>query len=232
MSPGKKLIVLAPVFLLCNTSGEALASNNGRAAAEFDVATIIVERNATDDDTEIVLVAKPDSDLGLIKFSVRAPDGRKVAEAKSPRSGGGLREFAFESPEPPGNAILTSYPEGQYRFDGKTSDGQKFAGTANLSHAMPMVPTILYPTQDASIVTDHLTIRWSAVPDAAEFHIEFENESVEPEQVLTLNVPAHITSFEVPTSLLARGAQYQVGIAAVGSNGNIVSVEVQFSIAK
>ena len=44
-------------------------------ASEFEFVNIIVERNNTDGDTEIVVEAKPDSDDGLRRFVVRSPLG-------------------------------------------------------------------------------------------------------------------------------------------------------------
>jgi hypothetical protein len=57
-------------------------------------------------------------------------------------------------------------------------------------------------------------------------------ESADPEQTLTVNLPASITSFDVPAALLVPGAEYQVRIAAVGRNGNITVTETTFSTAE
>ena len=59
--------------------------------------------------------------------------------------------------------------------------------------------------------------------------IELENESVDPEQVLSVELPADATSFDVPAGFMLPGSQYQVGIAAVGENGNITVVETIFT---
>jgi hypothetical protein len=44
-------------------------------------------------------------------------------------------------------------------------------------------------------------------------------------------VPANSTSFQVPTSLLIPGSDYQVCVATVGENGAVVVVENTFSTA-
>jgi len=63
-----------------------------------------------------------------------------------------------------------------------------------------------------------------------EYILDFEkNEPVDPEQALTLNLPAEATSFEIPAGRLVAGSDYQVGIQTVGADGNIVAVEVTFS---
>ena len=76
-----------------------------------------------------------------------------------------------------------------------------------------------------------IVIEWSAVPGVAEYILELENESANPEQSLTLNLPADTTRFRVPAHWLVDGAEYQVGVAAVARNGNVVFTEIQFTTA-
>jgi hypothetical protein len=218
-------------FAAALTAGIAHAGTSGKtkAPSEFEFVTINVERNATDGDTEIVISAKA-GDEGLHTLSITTPHRRNVAHVLSPdRSVSGIREFFFESPEPEGEAILAAYPEGTYTFTGVSSIGERFRGTAVLSHDLPAPATILFPMQDSQVGTDSLIIQWSAVSDIREYVIEFENESADPEQILNVNVPASHTSFEIPASMLVRGADYQVGVWTVGANGNTSVVETTFS---
>ncbi|HEU4531987.1 MAG TPA: hypothetical protein VFR59_12415 [Steroidobacteraceae bacterium] len=208
------------------------ASAGWPAPAPFEVASIVVERNATDGDTEIVIEALAGDD-GLVYLSIRTPHGRPVVLLASPdHTVMGLREFSFESPEPEGDAILASYPQGWYTFTGISVTGEKFRSRARLSHQMPEPTVILNPAPDASVGTGELTIQWSAVPGVAQYLVEFENESADPEQSLTVNVPASVTSFAVPPALLVPGADYQVGIATIARNGNVTFVESQFSTSE
>ena len=79
---------------------------------EFEEASIVVERNDTDGDTEVV-IALTAGDEGLRSLYMRTPDGRLIASVGSYHpSSEGIREFHFESPEPEGDRILASYPEG------------------------------------------------------------------------------------------------------------------------
>jgi len=48
---------------------------------------------------------------------------------------------------------------------------------------------------------------------------------------LTLDLPSSVTDFQVPEVLLGL-CDYQVGIAAISKNGNIVVAEKEFSINK
>jgi len=220
-------IVLLTVTLMTSASAYAKHPKPPKPS-EFENAEIRVEQNATDGDTEVVIFAKG-GDEGFKHFRVGSPDRRTVVATFSlDRTVRGQRELLFESPEPPGEAILAAYPEGRYSFDGVTHRGEWFAGTARLSHELPPASVILSPADGASIPAGPLLIQWSAVPDAAQILLELENESADPEQVLTFNLPAHATSFEVPTALMAAGASYQLSIGTVAGNGNRVFVEVGF----
>lgn len=200
-----------------------------RPVSEFEIAEIRVEQNATDGDTEVVMVAKPGDD-GLRRFSIRTPDRRRVIAADSTdRSIMGMREFVFESPEPPGEAILAAYPEGRYKFFGVSVTGERFISYAELSHQLPASAVITTPAQDAVIDGNSLTIEWSAVPGVRGYIVEIENESTDPEQSLRVNLPPDATNFPVPAALLTPGSDMQVGIGAVGETGNIVFTEVTFS---
>ena len=96
----------------------AVAANDNILAAStpspFEEASLIVEQNATDGDTEVVIFGVA-GDEGLRLLRIKSPDGRKVATLLAPDPTTlGIREFLFESPEPPGEAILAAYPEGRY----------------------------------------------------------------------------------------------------------------------
>jgi hypothetical protein len=223
---------------VCTAIAATLAATIGAAQAHslrkptysrFEFATINVERNETDGDTEIVITAKA-GDEGLLSLVIFAPDGRPAALAVSPdRTTLGLREFVFESPEPEGSRILAAYPEGTYTFIGKSTVGEEFRARVPLSHRMPAPATIVYPLHESVISTDTLTLQWTAVPGVKEYVIELENESADPEQVLRVNVPASQSSFEVPQSMLVPGADYQLGVWTVGTNGNILVAEITFT---
>jgi hypothetical protein len=220
--------ILAAGVLLTASSVQA---DGWRNVGEFEDAAIRVERNATDGDTEIVMVAKPLSDLGLVRFSIVTPHWRKIVETEAPSKTRGMREFLFETPEPEGSAILERYPEGDYLYFGTATSGQRFVGSAELSHELPGETTIVSPAHETVIAPGALTIAWSAVPDAAQYIVELENESANPEQSLSFTVGRETTSFVVPAALILADSDYQVGIGAVHENGNVVFVETTFSTA-
>jgi hypothetical protein len=228
----KRMATVAFATIAFTSLDAAAGDHSPKPSDPFEVATINVEQNATDGDTEVVMTALA-GDEGLRMLRIRTPDRRLVVNARSPDpSVMGQREFAFESPEPEGEAILAAYPEGWYTFEGTSVTGERFRSRARLSHQLPAATVILHPAQDAEVGVDSLTIRWSAVPGSAQYVIELENESADPEQVLTFNVPPSQTEFEAPRSLLVPGADYQVGIAVIGGNGNVVVTETTFTTAE
>lgn len=231
MIRSKRLLYLSLLAAPVLTFGISSAEGKRRPPTEFEVATIVVEQNATDADTEIVIEVLG-GDEGLKLLRIRTPDGWRVLQLSSlDPTVMGIREFAFESPESEGEAILAGYPEGRYTLCGVSVSGERFKSTAQLSHQLPEATVISNPAEDSVVGTDALMIEWSAVLGVAEYVIEFENESMDPEQVLTVNVPADTTSFEVPPGLLTPGSDYQVGVATVGENGNVAVVETTFSTA-
>ena len=209
----------------------AAQAGDWRGVGEFENAAIRVERNATDGDTEIVITAKPLSDNGLIRLSILSPHWRRVVEVEAPSKTRGVREFLFETPEPGGSAILEQYPEGTYLYFGTATSGQRFVGSAELSHDMPGAATIVSPVDESVIAPGALTVVWSAVPDAAQYIVEFENESADPEQSFAFVVSRETTSFVVPTALVVPHSVFQVGVASVHENGNVVFSETAFSTA-
>ena len=222
-------LVFISVAVMTTAASAVFAAAAEDPATEFEEASIVVERNDTDGDTEVVIELTA-GDEGLRSLYMRTPDGRLIASVGSYHpSSEGIREFHFESPEPEGDRILASYPEGLYRFYGRSTIGERFFSKVWLSHRLSAAPTIINPVRDEVVGSDELTIQWSSVPGIAEYIVEFENESADPEQVLTVNLPAATTSFEVPAALLVPGADYQVGVAAVGRNGNIIVTETTFS---
>lgn len=215
--------------LVASTTFAGGTAATPRWATDFTVASINVERNATDGDTEVVISVVP-GDEGLKYLTLRAPDKRTIFDIFSlDRSVLGMREFNLESPEPPGDAILSAYPQGVYQFTGRSTAGEWFRSEVRLSHLMPAEPVIMLPTEGSEVPVGSVRIEWSAVPGLQKVVVEIENESVDPEQVMTAQLPAGATSFDVPASFIQPGGEYQIGVAAVGMNGNITVVESTFT---
>ena len=195
----------------------------------FEEASIIVEQNATDGDTEVV-IAGTAGDEGLRSLVIKSPGGLKMTTLLADRATPGMREFHFETPEPPGEAVLAFYPEGKYVLRGVSTTGEVFRSVVTLSHQLPAPVTILHPAEEAEVpARQPLIIQWSAVTGIEEYVLEFENETEDREQALTINLAPNVTSYRIPASLLPPGGEFQIGIHTVAGNGNIVAVESTFT---
>ncbi len=200
-----------------------------RVCLEFTDLRMTLEQNATDGDTEVVLFAKG-QDHGLKKLRIVCPDGRIVAEFLGNRRIIGLRVFALESAEPPElERVLRSFPEGTYRFVGRTVEDDCLRGSAFLSHAVAPETQILSPSEDETVPRDEVVVFWAAIPEAEVYLVEVKNE--ETENALLVEVPAPITSFEVPVSWLEPGVKHQVVVGVRIPSGNITNVQSAFFTA-
>ena len=200
---------------------------------EFEDAFIYLEQNATDGDTEVVILAKG-GDEGFKTLKIADPDGKKIIQLNAKKRTLGTREFAMESPEPDLDSVLKAYPEGEYTFKGKTISGEKYMSTAYLSHVIPDPAENIYPADEQEINPDEdLEITWDPVPGAVKYLVEVEREDPEPEKTLQGDVePSDFPSFTVSADWLEPDAEYQVGVAVVNADGNITWVEQAFTTAK
>ncbi|MGH8656216.1 MAG: hypothetical protein ACREYE_30320 [Gammaproteobacteria bacterium] len=203
--------------------------NGSRVCLEFTDLRMTLEQNATDGDTEVVLFAKGQDD-GLKELRVVRPDGRTVAEFRGNRRTIGLRVFALESAEPRElERVLRSFPEGTYRFAGRTVEGDCLRGSAFLSHAIAPETQILSPSEDETVPRDEVVVSWAAIPEAEVYLVEVKNE--ETENALLVEVPAPMTSFEVPASWLEPAVKHQVVVGVRTPSRNITNVESAFFTA-
>lgn len=192
----------------------------------FSELSIVLEQNATDGDSEVVMFAKG-QDIGMDKFIVRSPDNRKVAKFNGDKRGVGLREFLLESAEPPElEKVLASFPEGEYSFNGRTVEGGCLKGFAYLSHGLAPETEILTPEANEVINRNYVVVSWMPIDQAAGYVVELKNE--ETEKAILVEIPATSTSFDAPASWLVSDTEYQVAVTVLTESGNKTSVESAF----
>lgn len=203
----------------------------GPAAAEskLEKAAIYLERNQTDDDIEVRVIATG-NEKGLASLRVTAPDGRTVIDFKSPSSKSGIRTIDLETPEPPLNdgRIQADFPEGVYRFEAHEADGDVLGGEATLSHKLPDAATINQPTEGEEVPLLNGRVRWQEVKDATYVVIVQEKGKARD---LRVTLPEGKTSISIPPGFLVAGSKYKVEVGAVWKNGNRTFIEREFVAA-
>ena len=218
--------------LLITWGGWARGAKPRATPASFAVASVHFEQNATDGDMEVVFQVKGTKD-GLAELNVVSPDRRTVVAFKSPDASTlGIRQFRFESPEPTDiKSLRAAYPEGVYRFYGKTVSGTLLAGKSKLSHRLPAATKVVKPAPKATHVpVKGLEVSWSAVTGVAWYVVAIERSDSNAN--FTATVPASATSLAVPDGLLSSGQEYSVSIGTVARDGNISFVEATFTTDK
>ena len=141
-----------------------------RTLKKLDAAEIFIEINATDGDAGIQIFLDGE---GWDRMRVFNPDGRKILDFKGKGSIGvqGITELFFESAEPsfeeqPLEDFLDLFPEGRYRFEGRTTDGLELKGKARLTHALPDAPVLVSPVDgDDAVDPNNTVLEWVPVPD-------------------------------------------------------------------
>jgi hypothetical protein len=232
-NPLTRSVRLAAIsVLLAGSGGWACAAEPGSAPTTFPVASVRFEQNATDEDSEVVFDVKGGKD-GLAELTVVSPDGRTVVAFKAPDASTlGMRQFRFESPEPTDiKSLKAAYPQGTYRFSGKTITGATLTGEAKLSHELPATTTVLTPAPNASnVAATDLKISWRAVKGVASYLVGIKQP--ESNANFTAQVPASARSFAVPAGFLVPGKKYKVSVGTVTAGGNTSFVETTFTTAK
>lgn len=220
-------ICVSPSVLFAD-NGQA-QSGQGKSCLEFSELRMTLEQNATDGDTEVVLFAKGQDD-GLKRLVVHAPSGRRVGKFVGDPKSIGIREFVLESAEPADlDLVLASFPEGTYRFFGRTVKGECIKGAAPLSHAIAPATTLIEPLEGKVVPVDQVVLSWTLVTDAERYVVELNNETTGAEARFDVFPPT--TSLAIPEHFLKRGSEYQFVVGVKTGTGNVTFVELTFFTA-
>jgi hypothetical protein len=219
----------APILALASTLA-APAYAAPKECDEFEELQLTLERNATDGDTEVVLFAQGQDD-GLKKLLIRGPNGRRIASIEADSRGIGIREFLLESAEPAElELVLASFPEGEYRFFGRSVEKDCLLGTATLSHEIAPETTLLTPAADSTVDPGDVVLSWTAVPSAVAYVVGLNDEDTGAESLFTVFPP--VTSLEIPSAAIEPGSEYQFEVGVRTANGNLTFVEHNFFTAE
>lgn len=181
-SPAVYLVALTFVAAIVLIMGAGAPDSWGRVDADdpcttergpaqvLPTAKLIIEHNATDEDTGIHGFF---DGLDWTKLCVYDPLGRQILEIepKQQLKSQSISGIFFESAEPPNAEVpieefLARFPEGRYPVRGQTLDGHRIIGAATFTHNIPAGPEIIFP-QDGDVVTlrpnEDLVVRWNHV---------------------------------------------------------------------
>jgi hypothetical protein len=134
----------------------------------------------------------------------------------------GLSEMFFEGSEPsldelPLEEFFELFPEGRYKFEGKTVDGVRLRNHVMFSHDIPDGPVIVSPEEGEELDPDEVEIEWEPVTTPAGIEIAGYQVIVGSFEVI---VSADTTSVTVPPGILEPGTEYGFEVLAIEENHN------------
>ncbi len=192
------------------------------------------EINATDGDGGIQAFIDADQWRSM---SIYDPAGRRIftSTTKGRMAEQGGTELFLESAEPPFTEVsledlLTRWPEGEYRFRGRSLDGDLYVGQWELTHDIPDGPTLVAPIEgDPAQDPDATVVEWQPVahPGGSPI-IGYQVLVVQPDTgidalpkiTLDVTMPPDATSLAVPPGFLQPGTEYEWEVLAIESSGN------------
>jgi hypothetical protein len=224
--------VVMSAFLLVFSGSAQRAASEPAAPVPFPIATVHFEQNATDGDKEVVFQVKAETE-GLDELIIRSPDGRTVVAFKAPDTSTlGMRQFRFETPEPPDfKALTAAFPEGAYEFSGRTTSGTNLVGKSILNHRLPATATVTQPAPETeNVPIKDFKMSWSTVEGVASYIVSIDQRELDASFMVRL--PGSSTSFALPDGFLVRGTKYKMAIGTVTGEGNTSFVETTFTTEK
>ncbi len=215
------------------TSTLAAATPTGKVVPLKD-ARLKFEVNATDSDAGVQLFVDAESWREISLFD---PSGRRIltttTEGAIAKQGG--TELFLESAEPTfaqlsRARLFKRFPAGKYRIRGIGLRGERYVGSAILTHDIPAGPQLIAPlrTQPAP-KPDDTTVSWKPVPAAnGSPIIGYQVLVVQPASgiralpkiTLDVTMPATATSLKVPPGFLRPATKYEWEVVAIERGGN------------
>jgi hypothetical protein len=215
-------------------AGADRSTAGDRKVVKVDDARLKFEINATDGDGGVQLFLDAEQ---WRRISLFAPDGRLIFTAKPrgimARQGG--TELFLESAEPsfdelPLAGLLDRWPAGRYKVRGRGLEGQRYVGSARLSHHLPDGPELVSPLAgDGRQDPADTVLRWRRVPPAdGSPIIGYQVLAVEsdtglralPTKTLDVMMPPTANRLRVPKGFLQPGTEYEWEVLAIEETGN------------
>lgn len=236
-------LLLAGIAALVAIAAAAKSEPNASAQARakpirLEDATMIIEVNSTDHDAglQVFLDGEPWTEM-----AVTAPNGRKIldVDATGRLDRFGLTELFSESHEPefselPLRKFKRRFPEGLYRFSGRTTERRRLVGRARFSHDTPRGPQITSPVAGATVPENNVVASWTPRPEPAGVKVVAYRAIVEredPLRVFNADLPASVTSVTIPAEFLEPGTEYKLEVQAIEESGNQTISEISFRVS-
>lgn len=227
-------VTLATLVLAVTAAAESDPGEKWGKRVEFKDTRLKIEANDTDGDAGVQVFLDSDPWQWIAIYD---PKGRKLFQSTTggrfAKQGG--TELFIESGEPsfdevPLEKFLRRFPEGEYLFRGKGNDGERFFGTATLTHDIPNGPLLVGPHVGGALVDpDHAVVEWEpvAAPNGSPI-IGYQvlvvlgetGLSALPKITLDVMMPPTATSLAVPPGFLRRDTLYEWEVLAIEESGN------------
>lgn len=223
--------------------GQGPQGDNGQDAAaartsekKLSRAEVLVEVNETDGDAglQVFLDGRP-----WKAVTIYGPNGHGILayRTRSEIRGYGMTELFSESSEPPFtrfplDEFKALFPEGEYRFVGRSIDGERMVATATLSHDFPNAPEFVRPADGATVSADGTVIRWKPVPQPAGVEIvgyQVTLEREDPLRIFSADLPAEARRTRITGVYLEPGVEYSAEVLAIDASGNRTLANITIS---
>ena len=222
------------MFLVFGVPLVGSAGKGSRPWVELSDARLKIELNDTDGDVGIQVFVDGDPWKSMEIFDTR---GRRLLRVRTSGAFGkqGGAELFMESGEPSFDELsfedfLERFPEGDYHFRGRGVGGERFFGTAELTHNIPDGPLLVSPLEGGPLVdSNDAVMRWEPVADPPGSRIiayqvlvvldESEFPAI-PKIALDIMMPATATSMAVPPGFLLPETEYEWEVLAIEEGGN------------
>ena len=192
----------------------------------FDEAQVFFEFNSTDKDLGLQVFLDAED---WKRLRVLDPGRNEIVllQAAGKLARLGITELRFESAEPSPDEVLALFPPGEYRFRGRTVEGELLRSTATLSHHFPPAP-IFSPSGGAVVDRREAIVEWKA-PEAEQVEIIIEQDELE--HVLDVTLSGSTRRLKIPPQFLTPGEEYKIEILSISENGNRTIAESTFEVA-
>jgi hypothetical protein len=216
---------------------DACTTQRGPAQV-LPAAKLIIEHNATDEDTGIHGLF---DGLDWVKLCVYDPRGRQILEVepKSQLKKQSISGIFFESAEPPNAEVsiedfLARFPEGKYPVRGRTLDGHRITGAAIFTHKIPAGPVIVWPPEDGyEVRATGLKIEWQHVTTTIRgrpikrtgYQVIITKDVPDDPNgfsrpTLDVHVLPSVTSLTIPEEFLEPNTRYELEVLVLEVSGN------------